>query len=224
MFRLLRKLRFLFLFFVILLYCLVRAIEAQTGVWYITDYLLVVLIVASLLVIGQQEQKLLVWLVGLALLQTGLILAELWIGKTTAELLKSVFAVLFFLLMTVACIRLTLKDKTISVTTLFGSLSAYLFIGLSFSYLYLFMYSLYPDSISGLMPHTETRSIYYSFITLTTVGFGDIVADSPVMQCLSWMEAFCGQAYLAVFISQLVGRYIAESMISKEQARNISQP
>ncbi|WP_182392602.1 potassium channel family protein [Legionella sp. PC997] len=72
------------------------------------------------------------------------------------------------------------------------------------------IYELVPQSISGLEPHAETRAIYYSFITLTTVGFGDVVATGPIMQCLSWMEAFCGQAYLAIFISQLVGRYIVE--------------
>ncbi len=62
------------------------------------------------------------------------------------------------------------------------------------------------------------RSIYYSFITLTTVGFGDVVAKSPVMQTLSWMESFTGQAYMAIFISQLVGRYVAEHMPNSKKS------
>ncbi|KTC82605.1 ion channel [Legionella cherrii] len=210
MIALIKKLRFLFLFFVILIFCMFRAIDAQTGLWPIADLFLITLIIMSLIVIAEHKQKFLRGLFVLGVFEIVLIAINIWIISFPEHILKLLFGMLFFLLMTATCIRLTLQDKTISITTLFGSLSAYLFIGLTFAYLYLLIYELVPQSISGLEPYAETRAIYYSFITLTTVGFGDVVATGPVMQCLSWMEAFCGQAYLAIFISQLVGRYIAE--------------
>ncbi|WP_431606633.1 ion channel [Legionella maioricensis] len=71
------------------------------------------------------------------------------------------------------------------------------------------MYSRYPQSILGFESYPQTRAIYCSFRRLTTVGFGDVIATSSSMQCLAWIEAFCGQAYLAVFIYQLVRRYLA---------------
>lgn len=209
MIALIKRLRFLFLFFVILIFCMLRAIEAQTGIRPIADLFLITLIIMSLIVIAEHKQKFLFYLFLLGLFEICLIIIDLWIINLPEHILKLLFGMLFFLLMTLSCIKLTLQDKTISITTLFGSLSAYLFIGLTFAYLYLLIYILYPQSISGLEPHPETRAIYYSFITLTTVGFGDVVATGSIMQCLSWMEAFCGQAYLAVFIAQLVGKYIA---------------
>ncbi len=188
---------------------MLRAIDALTGIRPIADLFLITLIITSLIVIAEHKQKFVYALFILGVFEIGLIAINIWIISFPEHILRLLFGILFFLLMTITCIQLTLQDKTISITTLFGSLSAYLFIGLTFAYLYLLIYLLYPQSISGLEPYADTRAIYFSFITLTTVGFGDVVATDPVMQCLSWMEAFCGQAYLAIFISQLVGRYIA---------------
>ena len=208
MIALLKRLRFLFLFFVILAFCLLKAIEAQTGLLLDLDVILLVLILTSLVVISEHKKLFFIFLLIPGLIEIGFIIINAWVIDFSTHTLRLLFATLFFLVMTTACIRLTIQDKTIDITTLFGSLSAYLFIGLSFAYLYLFIYSLYPHSISGLEPHPETRVIYYSFVTLTTLGFGDIVATGPIIQCLTWMEAFSGQAYIVIFISQLVGRYI----------------
>ncbi|MFJ1269588.1 potassium channel family protein [Legionella lytica] len=207
---LIKKWRFLFLFFVILTFCLFRAIEAQTGKQSIADLFLVALIIVSLIAIAEHKEKLIHGLFILGMLEISLIAVNLWLISFPDHFLKLFFGVLFFLLMTITCVKLTLQDKTISVTTLFGSLSAYLFIGLTFAYLYLLVYLIYPQAINGLEPYADTRAIYFSFITLTTVGYGDVVATTPIMQCLSWMEAFCGQAYLAIFIAQQVGRYASK--------------
>ena len=46
---------------------------------------------------------------------------------------------------------------------------------------------------------------YYSFVTLTTVGYGDIVPASATARWLVWLEAVFGQFYMAVFVSRLIG-------------------
>jgi hypothetical protein len=46
---------------------------------------------------------------------------------------------------------------------------------------------------------------YYSFVTLTTVGYGDISPVSPATRTLAWVEAVTGQFYLAVIVAGLVG-------------------
>lgn len=210
MLRLIRKLRFLFLFLVTLLFCLITALNAEVGMMKIGNFIFAILFVTSLLVIAENEDKFFMALIVLGILQLAQITLSIWFTHVMFLVCESFFGMSFFLLLTIACLQLTLKDKTISITTLFGSLSGYLFIGLAFAYLYLGIEALYPQAFSGLQPYVEVRAIYYSFITLTTVGFGDVVAVSPLMQTLSWIEAFCGQAYMAIFISQLVGRYVAE--------------
>lgn len=215
MLRLMRKLRFLFLFLITLLFCLITAVNAQWRLAPVTDFIFAAVFLTSVIVIDEKEDKLFVSLVVLGLIQLIQITLNIWMTHTALALFKVFFGMSFFILLTIACLRLTLQDKTISITTLFGSLSGYLFIGLAFAYLYLVMYLFDPQSFSGLQPYVEVRAIYYSFITLTTVGFGDVVALTPLMQTLSWIEAFCGQAYMAVFISLLVGRYLAERVHTK---------
>ena len=53
--------------------------------------------------------------------------------------------------------------------------------------------------------------IYYSFVTLTTLGYGDIVPTSAIARMFSAIEAVTGQLYLAVLVAQLVGLHISQS-------------
>jgi hypothetical protein len=56
---------------------------------------------------------------------------------------------------------------------------------------------------------------YYSFITLTTVGYGDVTPVSAAARTLSWMEAIAGQFYVAVIVAGLVSLFVANKNRSK---------
>ena len=58
------------------------------------------------------------------------------------------------------------------------------------------------------LPHVLT---YYSFITLTTVGYGDVAPISPAMRTCAWIEAVTGQFYLAVIVAGLVSMLVAKA-------------
>jgi hypothetical protein len=60
----------------------------------------------------------------------------------------------------------------------------------------------------------ETTLLYFSFATLTTLGYGDIVPTSPISRMLASLEAIAGQLYLAVLVARLVGMHIVYSMDS----------
>ena len=51
--------------------------------------------------------------------------------------------------------------------------------------------------------------VYYSFVTLSTLGYGDVTPATPVARSMSAAEAIVGQLYLAVFVAALVGRYLS---------------
>jgi hypothetical protein len=59
---------------------------------------------------------------------------------------------------------------------------------------------------------SSTHVLYFSFTTLTTLGYGDIVPVSAIARALTSIEAITGQIYLAVLVARLVGLNIAESM------------
>jgi hypothetical protein len=66
--------------------------------------------------------------------------------------------------------------------------------------------------IKGSLRENIQHFIYFSYITLTTVGYGDMIPLSSVARTFAWMEAATGQIYLAVWISQLVAVHIAQGI------------
>ncbi len=87
-----------------------------------------------------------------------------------------------------------------------GAIAVYLVIGLAWAHFYLLTNYLKPGSFQGSVPLTTAVAewYYYSFCTLTTLGYGDIVPIKPVARSLAIAEALFGQLYLAVLIARLI--------------------
>lgn len=220
MFHLIARYRFLALFVILVAFCLFKALHMQLGWFERTNVVFAILMASSLLIIGHRSKILLSLIVMLAVAELALLILRYYFGGTVISEPVLLAVVIFFLIaMTAFCLCYTLQDQTISVTTLFGSLSAYLFIGLVFAYLYMFIEWISPGAFSGLQTQNEAQVIYFSFITLTTVGYGDIVPLKPLAQTFTWMEAFTGQTYLAIIIGQLIGRYVAEHLKENTASR-----
>ncbi len=83
-----------------------------------------------------------------------------------------------------------------------------------------------------LYPQAQTLSsaqrypifVYFSFSSLTSVGFGDVYPVSRVARTVSWLEALCGQLYLAVMMSRLVGMHIMQMEPSKAKEPGVIDP
>lgn len=56
--------------------------------------------------------------------------------------------------------------------------------------------------------------LYYSLVTMTTLGYGDIVPSSPAARSVATLQAVVGQLYLAVIVARLVGLHVAEAEIA----------
>lgn len=209
MFQLMKKMRFLYLFFVIIGFCFFKALDPHWGPLELADLFFLVLAITSLLVISEKEKWVLLTLILMSVIELSLTGLGLIIDVQSLVIIKNLVGASFFLFMAGYSIYFTMKDASISVTTLFGALSAYLFIGLFFSYLYLAMQLFESQHFSGLPAHQYASVIYFSFVIMTTLGLGDIVPLTPLAQTLVWFEAYAGQCYLAIIIGQLVGGYVA---------------
>jgi hypothetical protein len=98
----------------------------------------------------------------------------------------------------------------VSVNRLMGALCIYLLLGTLWSILYAFIEFGIPDAFRypGGQPSDLTAEfLYYSFVTLTTLGYGDITPIHPVARTFSYLEAVAGQLFLAVLVATLVGRF-----------------
>jgi ion channel len=109
-----------------------------------------------------------------------------------------------------SAIRFALRGKVVDAEHVYAALSAYLLAGLFFGVLHWVVAIVWPGSIAeagrdlaaGLSLPT---AIYYSFVTIATLGYGDVVPRTDVARGLAMLEAVAGQLYIAVVIARLVG-------------------
>jgi hypothetical protein len=112
-------------------------------------------------------------------------------------------------------IRFVLRAPSVNTEVLCASISAYLMLGLMWTLAYWLVDQLTPGGAFSFNTNAGTRSMngfngfYFSFITLSTVGFGDITPVSRIARWLAAMEAMTGLLYVAVLIARLVSLYSA---------------
>lgn len=124
---------------------------------------------------------------------------------------------IFFTLATIFAFRRVLEDEYVDMNRLAGAISVYMLIGLIWASLYFFVTLLDTQAFSGLadpispnvklMDTTYMDLLYYSYVTLSTLGYGEITPVSRAAQALAYLEAICGVMYVAVLVSALVGSY-----------------
>ena len=119
-------------------------------------------------------------------------------------------AILFLGLVASIVLAHVLAPGRVDFDRIAGAICAYLLLGLLWSFAYDLIDLLDPAAFRGLAAEgREAALTYFSFVTLTSLGYGDIVPASPLARTLAWMEAVAGQMYLAVTVATLVGLRIA---------------
>ena len=105
-------------------------------------------------------------------------------------------------------VKHVLFEGDIDENKIIGSLSLYLLIGLIWSVIYLFLLMVDPSSFSGIeinsWQESFSRVAYYSFVTLTTLGYGDILPTNHVAEFFVYIEAVFGVFYMAIIVSSLI--------------------
>jgi hypothetical protein len=135
------------------------------------------------------------------------------------------FVEIFFLgFVAVMILRAILTQGSISLDSIFGAICAYLLLGMAWGSLYSVIEVLQPGSfqatgeLADSVKSAEARGpvlVYYSFVTMTTVGYGDITPVSPAARTLSWLEAMMGQFYIAVLVAFLVGIRVSQGAVKR---------
>lgn len=125
---------------------------------------------------------------------------------TTGALAVWLAVILF---VTIAIIlRRVLQHQAVSMQTIFGALSAYLLIGFMFAALYAAVARLgSADFFAGGQPATASTLQYFSFVTMTTTGYGDFTPAGGAPQSLAVLEALLGQIFLVTLVARLVAMF-----------------
>jgi hypothetical protein len=135
------------------------------------------------------------------------------VGLSTASLVLWTGIALYAVF---GALRFALRSTTITPEHLYAALSAYLLVGVFLGVLYFSTMQVWPNAIivsgeGASRPFSLLNGIYFSFITLATVGYGDFVPGNDVVRGLAVVEAIAGQFYLAVMIARLMSLYMREA-------------
>ena len=146
-----------------------------------------------------------------------------FLDTSTSLLIKDFFSALFFCYISINILLGIFRQKTISSDLIYGSICVYLLIGLAWAFVYSALENTNPGSFEIAKNYAQDPSsqiyrqttlslfVYYSYVTLTTLGFGDITPLTPPAQSISILEALTGQFYLVILVARLVGNYLATS-------------
>ena len=137
---------------------------------------------------------------------------------------------LIFFIFCLVSLRLSIVEVVyggeIDSNRLVGAACVYLLMGVCWGVLFYYLEVIFPGSFNAPLLGSGEQSIqdflYFSFVTLTTLGYGDMFPLGPVAQTLSYLEAVSGTIYLAILVGALVGAFYAREReyVSRNRARH----
>ena len=178
--------------------------------WHHYSYsiLFTFLFYATVLILDKHWKPMLIIAIFLTLVEWAVSVMHLVYLTAISRLLILLFFnfVVIFLILQIA------STQQVSLKVILSSINGYLLLGLVFSLLLGLTHRIYPDAFNFPEGVDQTVSrmsdyIYYGFVTLTTLGYGDIAPQIPIAKSVAILTSVSGQIYLAVIIALLVGKY-----------------
>ena len=126
----------------------------------------------------------------------------LYLASVTCALLSTVILILFS---TYCVMRYVLKARVITGDQIYAGICMYVMLGFAFGAVFYLVNILDPNSFGATPASADTPDLmYFSFVTLATLGYGDIVPRSNAARYVAVVEALAGMIYIAVFMARLV--------------------
>jgi len=138
----------------------------------------------------------------------------------TIFLFQYAVTAIFFVYLIVSILSEIFSKNVITTDLIYGSICVYLLIGVAWANVYAVLENISPGSFNFPLPYLQANPsliesethlsllLYFSFVTLATLGYGDITPVTPPAQSLAALESITGQFYLAILVARLVGIYL----------------
>lgn len=140
-----------------------------------------------------------------------------WAARTTSSTLllewQALFVSLSFGMLTLVVLGQVFRDGPVTYHRIEGAIAAYLLLGVTWAGAYKLVALHFPDAFTGPIGTGKLAMdswLYFSYATLSTVGYGDIAAHHPIARSLAEVEALVGQLYPAILIARLVSQEVQD--------------
>lgn len=172
----------------------------------------VALVAAGYVMMGKGVRFVIVVILG------GLLGAMIWINlhfplPTGLVPVSSILGAVFFGAVAMELlVDILSREGRVTMSLIHGAIAVYLLIGVCFSFMYSTIYEFDPGAFKGLDETTvgHDKFSYFSFVTLTTLGYGDVTPVSRMGETVATVQAVIGQLYLTVLVARLVGMQISQ--------------
>ncbi len=142
-------------------------------------------------------------------------------GTLLAETLTILLEMAFCALSLVFALDHVLFGRGMDINRIVGAICVYLLLGLFLGLTNMLIYIYMPGSFNGIDASEAATAgftlIYYTFVTMTTLGYGDVSPEGALARVVAYLAAIAGQFYIAILVAMLVSQYITE--LNKENAR-----
>jgi hypothetical protein len=208
-----RQGRFFYVFVCQVLLLVLFPYLKQTGLpWVLFRLLGAVALVSGVYAVSDKHAQ---WITALALAVPAVALNTVLAFRPDPQIVVAmlIFTILFLVLTLVALLRAVARADRVTHDTIYGALSVYLLMAIAWAAAYSLLVTIHPDAIVMDAARHPNHSmdwsdcVFYSFVTLTSQGNGDIVAMTAQARSLSILEAVSGTMYVAVLVARLVGLY-----------------
>ena len=206
--------RFFFLLIsMVLMFALRPFLESFVRISYLMDIFFFVIFLSAVYAVSQKRSTFII-----ALVMALLIEILIWLGHLTdissLRTIGNFLAILFTGYTATVILSYLFTEDEITSDVIMGAICVYFLIGLAWAFIFFTLELFQPGSFQ--MPQGQGIDLshfsYYSYVTLTTLGYGDITPISTQARSLALLEAIMGQLYLAILVARLVGIHIAQGV------------
>jgi voltage-gated potassium channel len=177
---------------------------------YIPDSLLTIIFIAAIFAISRKRKHIFIAL-GLAVPMFGGIWSYYWLKSIEIVVISEIFGALF-VGFTISClIKFIINEKEVTKEVIYAAVVVYLLLAITWAFAYHILAFFYQGSFS----HSAGQSsdfypfLYFSYVTITTLGYGDVLPLNQQASSLAILEAVSGQMYLVVVVAWLVGMHVS---------------
>jgi len=199
--------RFSYLFFTVVLLFLLRPfLEGMMAVKIVTDIFLWFIVISCVWAVHEKRKH--QWLV--IVMAATVILAgvlDLLLQNAMASWSSNITSVLFLGYAVVAILFYLARQEEVTADMIMAAASEYVLIGVLWASLYMLIETVYPGSFNFAGAKDRSGFIYFSFVTLTTTGYGDLLPVSVQARSLVILETITGQLFIAITVARLVSLY-----------------
>lgn len=209
---------FSFLVLILMAVILIGPVVKDLGFWsrIITTIVVSFIPFAIIRAAGKDEKER-----RIAFIMGMIFLVHIWLYALIRIHLIRLFSSLYLVIFYVYPLRIVIKHlvttRTIKSNTIYAAIAGYILIGLVWASIYMVIDTFKPGSFSNFNGMSD--SIYYSFLTLTTLGYGDITPLTALAKRIAVLESMFGVLYNAIVVALIVGIYITERL-KKERKEN----